>query len=73
MYFSDGKLRLWTRLAAIAFIPVTGGVPSGVLLFWITSNLWEMARINVLNHDSVRRKLGIPTRDEIPKPTVGIW
>jgi hypothetical protein len=73
LYYSDGKLRLWTRLAAIGFIPITGGVPNGVLIFWITSNLWEVARISVLNNDRVRRALGIPLRSEVPKPAVGLW
>ena len=58
---------------AVAFIPVTGGVPSGVLVFWVTSNLWEMARIQILNRDSVRRALNIPIRSEVPKPPIGIW
>ena len=73
LYVSDGKLRLWTRLSAIAFIPITGGVPCGVLVFWVTSNIWEILRIQVLNQDRVRRALGIPLRSEVPKPPVGIW
>ena len=73
MYFSNGKLKLWTRLSSIAFIPVTGGVPCGVLVFWITSNLWEMARIHVLNQDGVRKALGIPLVSDMPKQPIGIW
>ncbi len=73
LYSSNGVLRLWTRLSSIAFIPITGGVPCGVLMFWITSNCWEMARIAILNRDGVRRALGIPLRSEVPRPPVGIW
>eukprot|EP00042_Codosiga_hollandica_P052218 m.659587 g.659587 ORF g.659587 m.659587 type:complete len:622 (-) comp58443_c0_seq64:215-2080(-) len=73
LYASNGKLRLWLRMASIAFIPVTGGVPCGVLMFWITSNCWEMARVWVSSHDAVRRALGIPLVSEVPRPPVGIW
>ena len=60
-------------MMAIAFIPITAGVSSGVLVFWVTSNLWDIMRVNILNKDRVRRALGIPIRSEIPTPPIGIW
>jgi membrane protein insertase Oxa1/YidC/SpoIIIJ len=57
--------RLAARLGAVAFIPLAETVPAGVLVFWLTSNLFALARGGVLRLNAVRRALAIPLQSEI--------
>ena len=52
--------RLTARTAAVAFIPLAETIDAGVLLFWITSNLFALARGAALRANPVRAALGIP-------------
>ena len=57
--------RLAARLSAVAFIPLAEALPSGVLLFWLTSNCFAMGRGALLRQDSVRRLLRIPLQHQV--------
>eukprot|EP01092_Planopodium_desertum_P008677 TRINITY_DN3681_c0_g1_i1.p1 TRINITY_DN3681_c0_g1~~TRINITY_DN3681_c0_g1_i1.p1 ORF type:complete len:321 (+),score=-15.01 TRINITY_DN3681_c0_g1_i1:25-987(+) len=64
-YFGWPAVRTVARSIAIAFIPVTSTLPSGVFIFWITSNLFAIGRTYFLRLDSVRRYFGMPLVSEI--------
>lgn len=56
-------LRSGLRFLAAVMVPVTAAIPSGVFVYWITSNLFSMAQIIILQRfSSVRRMLRIPPR-----------
>lgn len=56
-------LRSGLRFLAAVMVPVTSAIPSGVFVYWITSNLFSMAQIIILQRFSaVRRMLRIPPR-----------
>ena len=59
-YAAYPKLRLSARCGALAFIPLASTLPAGVLLFWVTSNLFAVARGAVARTNAVRRALGVP-------------
>ena len=40
-------------------------LPAGVLLFWVTSNLFAVARGAVARTNAVRRALGVPLAKEV--------
>ncbi len=73
-YFSYPTLKNVTRFSALAFIAVTSTVPSGVFLFWITSNVFAITRTLIMRNDRVRTALRVPLVSEIaalkylPKP-----
>jgi YidC/Oxa1 family membrane protein insertase len=64
-YGSWPTVRLMVRTLSVATISLAATLPSGVFVFWITSNLFAVARALVLQRDSVRRLLKIPLRSEI--------
>jgi YidC/Oxa1 family membrane protein insertase len=66
-YAAWPNVRLVTRTLAMAFIPVTATMPAGVFVFWLTSNLFAIARTYLTRLDSVRRLLRIPLRSEVAK------
>jgi YidC/Oxa1 family membrane protein insertase len=66
-YMTSPRVRLSTRLGAIAMIPLTMTLPCGVFCFWITSNIWEVIRIKTMLRDDVRTLFGIPLLSELPK------
>ena len=57
--------RLAARLGAVAFIPLAETLPAGILLFWVTSNVFSLGRGVVLRSDAVRRALNIPLQAQI--------
>jgi membrane protein insertase Oxa1/YidC/SpoIIIJ len=67
-------LRDNVRFIAVASIPLAMGLPSGVLLFWTSSNLFSIGRVLVFRRDAVRDYFGIPRTSVInslawlPKP-----
>eukprot|EP01100_Stratorugosa_tubuloviscum_P015787 TRINITY_DN944_c0_g1_i3.p1 TRINITY_DN944_c0_g1~~TRINITY_DN944_c0_g1_i3.p1 ORF type:complete len:429 (+),score=89.93 TRINITY_DN944_c0_g1_i3:37-1323(+) len=73
MYIQSSQFKFWTRTLAVAFIPITLSVPSGVLIFWITSNSFEIFRISIMNRDQVRLFLKIPTISQLPPVIPGVW
>ena len=58
-------LRLTARLMAVSMISLSATLPSGVFVFWITSNLFAVARGQFTRLDPVRRFLRIPLQREI--------
>jgi len=73
LYLKDGRVRMATRVVALGSIPVVATMPCGVMIFWITSNLWEIMRVNILRNEKLRRALGIPLESELPKMVIGYW
>lgn len=72
-YEESGKFRTACRALSLAFIPVVATMPSGVFCFWITSNLWEIARISLLHQDAVRDLLGLPLQKDLPPSQLEYW
>ena len=70
------RLRDNVRFIAVASIPLAMGLPSGILLFWISSNLFSIGRVLVFRRDAVRDYFAIPRVSVInslawlPKPDV---
>jgi len=64
-YAAWPEARVAARLGAVACIPLAETVPSGVLLFWVTSNVFALARGALLRQDRVRKLLKIPLQSEI--------
>lgn len=73
-YHATPHLRSAVRIAAVTCWPLASTLPNGVLLFWVTSNVFALARAAATKPDAVRRMLRIPLRSEIaalahlPKP-----
>jgi membrane protein insertase Oxa1/YidC/SpoIIIJ len=59
-YWHWNRLRDNVRFIAVASIPLAMGLPSGVLLFWTSSNLFSIGRVLVFRRDAVRDYFGIP-------------
>lgn len=56
-------IRSGLRFLAAVMVPVTGAIPSGVFVYWITSNMFSLCQIITLQRFSgVRRLLRIPPR-----------
>lgn len=64
-YFAWPNVRTSSRCIALAFIPVTSTLPSGIFIFWITSNIYAIAQTYIMRFDAVRRFLRIPLANEI--------
>lgn len=68
------EARIAARLGAVACIPLAETLPCGVLLFWVTSNVFALGRGALLRHERVRKLLNIPLQKDIdallhlPKP-----
>jgi YidC/Oxa1 family membrane protein insertase len=68
-YHSHQKLQLIVRSAAYLCWALAAPIPSGVLLFWTTSNVFAITRGYITRFDKVRKALGIPLSSEIAKLT----
>jgi membrane protein insertase Oxa1/YidC/SpoIIIJ len=64
-YAAKPGLRLAIRLGAVAVIPLSQTIPSGVLLFWVTSNLFAVVRGRLARLPWLRRHLGIPLHEQV--------
>jgi membrane protein insertase Oxa1/YidC/SpoIIIJ len=73
LYLKDGKIRMATRVIALGSIPIVSTMPCGVMIFWITSNLWEITRVKILRRENIRKKLGIPLESQLPPVQIGYW
>ncbi len=73
LYLKDGKIRVVTRVIALASIPIVSTMPCGVMVFWVTSNLWEITRVHILRNEKLRKLLRIPLQSELPPVKVGYW
>jgi YidC/Oxa1 family membrane protein insertase len=58
------QIRSITRFAASVMVPVTAALPSGVFVYWITSNIFSLLQIYLLQRAPIRRILNIPPRTE---------
>ncbi|KAJ1629442.1 hypothetical protein T492DRAFT_1011024, partial [Pavlovales sp. CCMP2436] len=72
-YAESGQFRTATRAVALAFIPIVATMPTSVFCFWITSNLWEVARLYTLQQDAVRSLLQLPLQKDMPPITRQFW
>ncbi len=64
-YSTHRTLRNSVRLGAVSFISLSSTLPAGVFVFWITSNVFALARGYILRGDAVRKYLHIPTQKTI--------
>jgi inner membrane protein COX18 len=64
-YASLPGARLAARLLAASTVPLAATLPSGILLFWVTSNAFSFARGIALRSPRVRRALRIPLQAQI--------
>ena len=64
-YAAYPATRLAARCVALATIPLAATLPSGVLIFWITSNLFAVARGAAARTDVLRRALAMPLHREV--------
>jgi YidC/Oxa1 family membrane protein insertase len=58
------QIRAGVRFAAAVMVPVTAALPSGVFVYWITSNIFSLFQIYILQRAFVRRFFGIPPRTQ---------
>jgi YidC/Oxa1 family membrane protein insertase len=64
-YAASPNVRLVARVLAVATVPLAATLPSGVFIFWCTSNFFAIARGYVVRLPAVRARLGIPQQREI--------
>jgi YidC/Oxa1 family membrane protein insertase len=73
-YTAMPTLRIVTRTVAVAMIPLSATLPAGVFVFWITSNVFAIARGYALKTDAMRRLLHVPLSRQIDKLThLPLW
>ncbi|KNE64167.1 YidC/Oxa1 family membrane protein insertase [Allomyces macrogynus ATCC 38327] len=53
-------MRKYMRIAGVAMVPLTASMPSGVFVYWITSNLFTLVQAQILKNETIRAKVGIP-------------
>ena len=58
-------------MAALS-VPVTLGMPNGLFVYWITSNLFSLAQTGALKLDAVRAAVGIPKPPPLPVQTTSL-
>ncbi|KAL9650216.1 hypothetical protein ABK040_014872 [Willaertia magna] len=61
------QVRSVLRFVAAVMVPITAALPSGVFVYWITSNCFTMAQIYIMRIPAVRRFFKIPIKDETHK------
>jgi membrane protein insertase Oxa1/YidC/SpoIIIJ len=64
-YHTSARARFLVRTAATMGWALSAPMPSGVLLFWVTSNLYAVLRGYVTRSDRIRKWLKIPLASEI--------
>jgi len=62
LYHFSPKFQSYIRMIALAFIPVTSPLPSGVFVLWITSNMFIIMRSLMLEIPVVQKFFRIPPR-----------
>lgn len=63
------QMRLTFRIMAAGMIPLTLYFPSGIFVYWLTSNLFSLAQFSILRQPAVRRLVGIPELMKHPVPS----
>ena len=67
-------MRLAVRIVAAATVPLAATLPTGVFVFWLTSNAFALTRGYVLRLPAIRRRLGIPPQAQIDAlPYLPAW
>lgn len=59
--------KLAARVMSVAFIPLTATLPSGVFVFWLTSNLFAIARTYIMRLNAARNLLLVPLAKDVAK------
>ncbi|KAG2389229.1 hypothetical protein C9374_014629 [Naegleria lovaniensis] len=57
------QVRSVMRFVTAVMVPITGALPSGVFVYWITSNVFSMIQIYTMRLPAVRKFFNIPTKD----------
>lgn len=68
-YHSSTRAQFLVRTGATLGWALSAPMPSGVFVFWLTSNLFAVARGYITRLDSVRKALGIPLASQIASLT----
>lgn len=68
-YHSSARAQFLVRTGATLGWALSAPMPSGVFVFWLTSNLFAVARGYVTRLDSVRKALDIPLASQIASLT----
>ncbi|CAN0403925.1 unnamed protein product [Hapterophycus canaliculatus] len=55
------------RVMSVVSIPVAFTLPSGVLLYWTTSNIFGMLQRGLLEMRPVQKALGWPMPEDMPQ------
>ncbi|CAM9872631.1 unnamed protein product [Scytosiphon promiscuus] len=58
------------RVMSVISIPIAFTLPSGVLLYWTTSNIFGMVQRGMLELRPVQKALGWPMPEDMPQPVV---
>ncbi|KAI9304383.1 60Kd inner membrane protein-domain-containing protein [Cunninghamella echinulata] len=53
-------MKNFMRGVTILMVPFTAWMPSGVFVYWITSNIYSLAQVMALKNPSIRKSLNIP-------------
>lgn len=64
-YTNHRTLRTAVRLGAVSMISLSATLPSGVFVFWITSNVFALCRGFLMRSDTIRIFFRIPTQRTI--------
>lgn len=63
---SPVNMKLMFRAMSILFIPVAFTMPSGVLIYWTTTNVFGLLQRAVFHQRAVQQFLGWPLPEDIP-------
>ncbi len=59
-YHAWRDVKVSLQIMAVGSIPLAAMEPTGVLLFWVSSNFFAITRAYILRRDAVRDLFGIP-------------
>lgn len=66
-YHAEPYLRSVVRVGACMCWALSATMPTGVLIFWVTSNVFAIGRGMLTRVDAVRKVLRLPLKHEIAK------
>lgn len=62
------KMKWAFRGFAVLMVPLAGTLPSGLFIYWITSNIWTFFQLAAMRMNPIRRVLGLPLLGPDNKP-----
>eukprot|EP00002_Diphylleia_rotans_P014273 TRINITY_DN2781_c0_g1_i1.p1 TRINITY_DN2781_c0_g1~~TRINITY_DN2781_c0_g1_i1.p1 ORF type:complete len:347 (-),score=61.77 TRINITY_DN2781_c0_g1_i1:255-1295(-) len=62
---TNEQVRKFMRFLAVAMVPMVGSFPTGVFMYWITSNCYSLLQVMLLKRKAVSRFLGIPQKEDL--------